>query len=73
MVQQDRTSRFSRCVIESNYYDHCEQLTNHCYYYLPQVLDAAHAQGCTHWDTADLYNDSEALLGKWCVPAQLVY
>ncbi|KAF9467630.1 NADP-dependent oxidoreductase domain-containing protein [Collybia nuda] len=29
------------------------------------VLDAAHAQGCTHWDTADLYNDSEALLGKW--------
>ncbi|KAG6805054.1 hypothetical protein H0H92_000936, partial [Tricholoma furcatifolium] len=29
------------------------------------VLDAAYASGCTHWDTADLYGDSEELIGKW--------
>ncbi|KAI0050210.1 Aldo/keto reductase [Auriscalpium vulgare] len=29
------------------------------------VLDAAYANGCTNWDTADAYGDSEALLGKW--------
>ncbi|KAJ7186833.1 NADP-dependent oxidoreductase domain-containing protein [Mycena filopes] len=30
-----------------------------------KVLDAAHAGGCTHWDTAHVYGDSEELLGKW--------
>lgn len=30
-----------------------------------QVLDAAYEQGCTHWDTADVYGDSEELIGKW--------
>ncbi|KAJ7469719.1 NADP-dependent oxidoreductase domain-containing protein [Mycena latifolia] len=30
-----------------------------------KVLDAAHAAGCTFWDTADVYMDSEVLLGKW--------
>lgn len=30
-----------------------------------QVLDAAHQLGCTHWDTSDLYADSEELIGKW--------
>ncbi|KAJ7916868.1 NADP-dependent oxidoreductase domain-containing protein [Mycena leptocephala] len=30
-----------------------------------KVLDAAYAAGCTMWDTADLYGDSEELLGKW--------
>jgi len=30
-----------------------------------KVLDAAHAAGCTMWDTADLYGDSEELIGKW--------
>ncbi|KAJ6607704.1 NADP-dependent oxidoreductase domain-containing protein [Mycena sp. CBHHK59/15] len=30
-----------------------------------KVLDAAYAAGCTHWDTADIYGDSEELLGKW--------
>lgn len=30
------------------------------------ALDAACARGCTHWDTADVYGDSEALLGTWC-------
>ncbi|KAF7334712.1 Aldo-ket-red domain-containing protein [Mycena venus] len=30
-----------------------------------KVLDAAHAAGCTFWDTADIYADSEELLGKW--------
>ncbi|KAF9048237.1 Aldo/keto reductase [Hymenopellis radicata] len=30
-----------------------------------KVLDAAHAKGCTFWDTAHIYGDSEELLGKW--------
>ncbi|KAJ7131444.1 Aldo/keto reductase [Mycena epipterygia] len=30
-----------------------------------KVLDAAYAAGCTMWDTADVYRDSEDLLGKW--------
>ncbi|KAJ6598148.1 NADP-dependent oxidoreductase domain-containing protein [Mycena vulgaris] len=30
-----------------------------------KVLDAAYAAGCTMWDTADIYHDSEDLLGKW--------
>ncbi|KAJ6589466.1 Aldo keto reductase [Mycena capillaripes] len=30
-----------------------------------KVLDAAHAAGCTFWDTADAYADSEELIGKW--------
>ncbi|KAJ6518205.1 NADP-dependent oxidoreductase domain-containing protein [Mycena vitilis] len=30
-----------------------------------KVLDAAHAAGCTFWDTANIYGDSEDLLGKW--------
>ncbi|KAJ7922672.1 NADP-dependent oxidoreductase domain-containing protein [Mycena leptocephala] len=30
-----------------------------------KVLDAAYAAGCTMWDTADIYGDSEELLGKW--------
>ncbi|KAJ7176982.1 Aldo keto reductase [Mycena filopes] len=30
-----------------------------------KLLDAAHAAGCTFWDTADMYGDSEDLIGKW--------
>ncbi|KAF7361346.1 Aldo-keto reductase [Mycena sanguinolenta] len=30
-----------------------------------KVLDVAHAKGCTHWDTAHVYGDSEELIGKW--------
>jgi aryl-alcohol dehydrogenase-like predicted oxidoreductase len=30
-----------------------------------KVLDAAYESGCTFWDTADVYNDSEDLIGKW--------
>ncbi|KAJ6564527.1 NADP-dependent oxidoreductase domain-containing protein [Mycena capillaripes] len=30
-----------------------------------KLLDAAYAAGCTMWDTADIYGDSEELLGKW--------
>jgi len=30
-----------------------------------KVLDAAHAKGCTFWDTADVYADSEELIGNW--------
>jgi len=30
-----------------------------------KVLDAAHAKGCTFWDSAHIYGDSEELIGKW--------
>ncbi|KAJ7046123.1 NADP-dependent oxidoreductase domain-containing protein [Mycena alexandri] len=30
-----------------------------------KVLDAALAAGCTFWDTADMYGDSEELVGKY--------
>ncbi|KAJ7666382.1 Aldo/keto reductase [Mycena rosella] len=30
-----------------------------------KIFDAAHAAGCTFWDTADAYMDSEELIGKW--------
>jgi aryl-alcohol dehydrogenase-like predicted oxidoreductase len=30
-----------------------------------KVLDAVYANGCTFWDTADVYADSEDVLGKW--------
>ncbi|OTB03017.1 hypothetical protein M426DRAFT_322243 [Hypoxylon sp. CI-4A] len=30
-----------------------------------KFLDRAHELGCTHWDSAALYGDSEVILGKW--------
>ncbi|KAL4723900.1 hypothetical protein ACLX1H_009545 [Fusarium chlamydosporum] len=30
-----------------------------------KVLDRAWELGCTNWDTADIYGDSEELIGKW--------
>ncbi|KAI0654896.1 Aldo/keto reductase [Cubamyces menziesii] len=30
-----------------------------------KILDAVYANGCTNWDTADAYADSEILIGKW--------
>lgn len=30
-----------------------------------KLLDRAWELGCTSWDTADVYGDSEALIGKW--------
>ncbi|PFH44832.1 hypothetical protein AMATHDRAFT_10675 [Amanita thiersii Skay4041] len=30
-----------------------------------KVLDAVFEEGCTFWDTADIYGDSEDLVGKW--------
>ncbi|OBZ77663.1 Aldo-keto reductase yakc [NADP(+)] [Grifola frondosa] len=30
-----------------------------------KVLDAVYANGCTNWDTADVYADSEVIIGKW--------
>jgi len=30
-----------------------------------KVLDTALEEGCTFWDTADMYGDSEELIGKW--------
>ncbi|ESK84374.1 Aldoketoreductase [Moniliophthora roreri MCA 2997] len=32
-----------------------------------KVLDAAYEAGCTFWDTANVYGDSEDLIGKWSV------
>ncbi|KII91417.1 hypothetical protein PLICRDRAFT_173268 [Plicaturopsis crispa FD-325 SS-3] len=32
-----------------------------------EFLDAVYAKGCTFWDTADAYADSEDLIGKWQV------
>ena len=34
-----------------------------------QVLDAALEEGCTNWDSADIYGDNEDLLRKWRVLA----
>lgn len=33
-----------------------------------QLLDAVYENGCTFWDTADAYGDSEVILGKWWAP-----
>jgi len=30
-----------------------------------KVLDAAIEEGCTFWDSADIYGDNEDLVGKW--------
>jgi aryl-alcohol dehydrogenase-like predicted oxidoreductase len=30
-----------------------------------QMLDAVYEAGCTNWDTADVYGDTEELIGKW--------
>ncbi|TFK66087.1 Aldo/keto reductase [Pluteus cervinus] len=30
-----------------------------------KVLDAAYDSGCRHWDTSNVYGDSEDLIGKW--------
>jgi aryl-alcohol dehydrogenase-like predicted oxidoreductase len=30
-----------------------------------KVIDAVYDNGCTFWDTADIYGDSEELLGAW--------
>ncbi|RDX46115.1 Aldo/keto reductase [Lentinus brumalis] len=30
-----------------------------------KLLDAVYELGCTNWDTADIYFDSEDLIGKW--------
>ncbi|TFY80910.1 hypothetical protein EWM64_g3103 [Hericium alpestre] len=30
-----------------------------------KLLDALYERGCTNWDTADVYGDSEELIGRW--------
>ncbi|KAI0945694.1 hypothetical protein AcW1_001856 [Taiwanofungus camphoratus] len=30
-----------------------------------EILDALNENGCTNWDTADVYGDSEELIGRW--------
>ena len=32
-----------------------------------KLLDAAYAEGCTFWDTADVCGNSEEFIGKWYV------
>lgn len=32
-----------------------------------QFLDDLYASGCTMWDSANVYGDSEDLIGKWYV------
>lgn len=34
-----------------------------------QILDAVYDNGCKFIDTADVYGDSEDLLGQWCEPS----
>ena len=29
------------------------------------LLDEVYKRGCTFWDTADVYDDSEELIGRW--------
>ena len=38
-----------------------------CSYVELQVLDAVYERGCNHWDTSDVYADSEDLIGEWSV------
>lgn len=37
------------------------------------MLDAVYESGCTSWDTADAYGDSEELIGKWCVRTYITH
>lgn len=37
------------------------------------MLDAVYAAGCTFWDTADVYQDSEDLIGKWWAIGSNIY
>lgn len=30
-----------------------------------KLLDAVYESGCDFWDTADIYGDSEEIIGKW--------
>lgn len=30
-----------------------------------KIFDAVYESGCTNWDTADIYSDSELLIGEW--------
>ncbi|KAG7440146.1 Aldo/keto reductase [Guyanagaster necrorhizus] len=30
-----------------------------------KILDAAYEKGCRHWDSSNIYGDSELLIGKW--------
>jgi aryl-alcohol dehydrogenase-like predicted oxidoreductase len=30
-----------------------------------KLLDRAYELGSTHWDSADIYDDSEEVIGKW--------
>ncbi|EJD05613.1 Aldo/keto reductase [Fomitiporia mediterranea MF3/22] len=46
----------------SAYYTRAKPLTDEERF---AVLDTAYESGCNHWDTADVYGDSEELLGNW--------
>lgn len=32
---------------------------------MSQLLDSVYENGCTNWDTADIYGNSEVVIGKW--------
>lgn len=38
-----------------------------------QVLDTLYELGCTNWDTADIYADSEDLIGAWYVSRRFAH
>jgi aryl-alcohol dehydrogenase-like predicted oxidoreductase len=44
---------------------HVEHPSRETFSTLPQLLDAVYDAGCTVWDTADVYGDSEELIGRW--------
>lgn len=38
-----------------------------------KFLDGLYESGCKNWDTADIYGDSEDLLGQWYVAVSVVH
>jgi aryl-alcohol dehydrogenase-like predicted oxidoreductase len=55
-----------RLKVRERVYPRCKDKSL-IYIIVSQFLDHLHEQGCTFWDTANVYMDSEDLLGKWSV------
>lgn len=53
----DHEERFKVCM-RSSY-------LRSCTYGIWKLLDRAYELGCTHWDSANVYGDSEEVIGKW--------
>ncbi len=43
----------------------CRRFLTYADLAVDQFLDELYASGCTNWDTANVYGDSEVLLGNW--------